>query len=92
MQKVFCEGMVQYLDMKPELVERLFPQAQREPHANITLAYLSVGMILVYPSTFMILAYTGADMILTYSGVGLILTYSVADRIPARPGAGMILA
>jgi hypothetical protein len=27
MQKVFCEGMVQYLDMKPELVERLFPQA-----------------------------------------------------------------
>jgi hypothetical protein len=26
-QKVFCEGMVQYLDMKAEIVERLFPQA-----------------------------------------------------------------
>ena len=25
-QKVFCEGMVTYLDMKPELLDRLFPQ------------------------------------------------------------------
>jgi len=25
-QKVFCEGMVTYLDMKPDLLERLFPQ------------------------------------------------------------------
>jgi len=27
-QKVFCEGMVSYLDMKPELLERLFPQLE----------------------------------------------------------------
>ena len=25
-QKVFCEGMTNYLDMKPELLDRLFPQ------------------------------------------------------------------
>ena len=25
-QKVFCEGMTTYLDMKPELLDRLFPQ------------------------------------------------------------------
>ena len=25
-QRVFCEGLTQYLDMKPELLERLFPQ------------------------------------------------------------------
>ena len=25
-QRVFCEGMTQYLDIKPELLERLFPQ------------------------------------------------------------------
>ena len=27
-QKVFCEGMVTYLDMKPELLDRLFPQLE----------------------------------------------------------------